>query len=161
MWRRVDMKGIELFSDIFMLLVLMGVATAMTLVVLYSQMVFKGVHETEINIATLYSPLKYSTYPLAFLELTDDKTKLPVKRILTYVALEQKDDKVYIDGHIINAKDIIEKTLSKQISDPYLLRVVSGGKEFIYKKGTLLKPEKLSAKIFLPSGQTDLEFYVG
>ncbi len=156
------MKGIELFSDIFMLLVLMGVSTVMTIIVLYSNTFFSDVHKTEINIATLYSPVKHSSYPLAFLEMTDEKTKIPMKRILTYVALEQSTTDVYIDGYVINAKETIENALSKQISEPYLLRLSSSGKEMLLVKSKeLQKPEKLSAKIFLPSSQADLEFYVG
>lgn len=155
------MKGAELLSDIFLLMVLAGVASLMAGFVLTAKTFYGGVQTTEINVGALYQPVKYDLYLPVFLELTDEKTKLSMKRILTSAALEGSTD-AYVDGRIVDSKKLSEEILRKLIKEPYLLKfIVKGDSLFELKEKELEKPKKFSTKLFFPEGSADLILYVG
>lgn len=151
------MKGAELLSDLFLLMVLAGVAGLMAGFVLTARTFYGGVHTTEINVGSLYQPIKYDLYLPVFLELTDNKTKLPMKKILAYAAFEGTES-AYVDGYVIDVKKTSSELISKIIKEPYLLKL--GTKE-LANGGELVKPKKFSTKLFYPGGSADLILYAG
>jgi len=155
------MKGIELFGDILMLIMLIAMVVLLnlliwTLITLQHYTGLSSVRNIELNIHTTPSTLSSSF--LAFLEL--NYNGIPMKKILTAVAVQQNTN-IWIDGQQIDATDVSKRFLDSMFSQPYMLKI-NNPEIIIAKSGTLSSQFfKTSTKIFTLDGAAlDLQLFV-
>jgi len=158
------MKGVTLFSDLFVLFILIVVVILMcgliwVFTMIYSVEATLGfANPREVTLRIFFNPLKYESVLLSFLELKHQE--ISMKEILTLVAI-QNNTNIWVDGKNIDAKAVSEDFLGKMLEKPYLLKTVDPQitiASYSYSSSW----QKISTKLFLLNGEAvDLEFYVG
>jgi hypothetical protein len=158
------MKGITLFSDLFVLFMLIVVIILMCSLV----WVFTEIYGVEaslglvsprtVTLRIFFNPIKYESALSAFLELKYEG--MSMKKILNVVAI-QKNTNIWIDGKSIDATQVSKTFLDQMINKPYLLKIREP-EIVIASSLSALNWQKVSTKLFLLDGKyVDLEFYVG
>ena len=116
------MKGVKLLSEFFLLFLIIVVAAAMTGVVglLSNYNIAYRTYDVTPNL--FYRPLTHESALMSFLESTDPETGIPMKKIVVAALNQGRTEDVYVDGHIINVKEVTEPILTEIIgSDSYVL----------------------------------------
>jgi hypothetical protein len=165
------MKGIEMFSDLFLLFMLVIVIIIMTTliwVLTEVRVVAYGVGAAtpkDVNIRILFNPVRYDSALLTFLELREPTSGIPMKKLLNAVAIQNTtnvwlpETKSFIDVSG-NSTAFLNEILNGRI---YLLKI-RDPEIIIAESGTLSTStiQKTSIELFLLNGKTaDLDFYVG
>jgi hypothetical protein len=98
------MKGIELFASVISLLFLIGISAMLGGVVIIAlNLVDAPTTQTidyEMQMSSVYPPIKLQTAMLSYLELTD-VSGFKIKEILSYAAMQENIDSVLIDGKYV------------------------------------------------------------
>jgi len=168
------MKGITLFSDIILLIIIVVEVVLIVGLIWVLQIVY-GVESQigltkpfdnprQISLNVLYKPVKYESILLTFLEI-DCKTcaqKIPMKDILNAVAIQGKTD-IWLNFETIDATKTSTELLDKMLeTESYLLKIREP--ELIIAQTDDLPPQlqKVSTDLHLLNGRSvDLELYVG
>jgi hypothetical protein len=167
------MKGIEMFSDLFLLFMLVIVIIIMTTLIWVLTEVRVAAYGVgtarprDVNIRILFNPVRYDSALLTFLELRDPTYGISMKKLLNLVAI-QNNSRVWVpeinggSGGFVDvsvaSKNILDEILNGKI---YLLKI-RDPEIIIAESGTSSTFQKTSIELFLLNGKTaDLEFYVG
>jgi hypothetical protein len=161
------MKGVELFSDIFLLFVLMAATVLIVAFVYYAWLAYGIesalglVNPRKIEMRILYYPVKYDSTLLTFLELTDTNSGLQMKKLLIAAAIQSNTD-IWIEGNSIDVSRVSERFLDDMITGSYVLKT-SDPEMIIAEDGKVSTTlQKVSTKLFdLDGYPVDLELYVG
>jgi len=174
------MKGVTLFADLFLLVILMVEIILMVGIIWIFQLIY-GVESQmgitdyfdnprQVSLNILYKPTKYESTFLSFLELDCRRCsqKISMKEIMNAVAIQGRTD-IELYGESIDASlasgellgDLLENKEREQKLD-YLLKIRDP--ELIISKTDDLPQQlqKVSTNIPLLNGEiVDLELYVG
>lgn len=164
------MKGITLFSDIFMLIVLIATTVIMSLFIwaLIYMFQIEGVFTSygtpttrSIEMKLFVKPVIYDSVMLSFLEY--QYQGIPMKKILNAAAIQGRTD-IWIDGKPINVRGLSQGILNQELTGYYLLKL---GQLTIAENGALPNNnlptgiQKVSTELFLLNGEyTNLQLFV-
>ncbi len=160
------MKGISIFSDLFTTFMLIIVVIFMcALIWIFTEIyvlgsMFGAIQPREATVRVLYSPVKYESALLTFLELRHQGIKM--KKILNAVAIQNTTD-VWIPeiGDFVDSSQVSEDFLDQIfVGDIYLLKI-RDPEIIICSSGKSNYWQKTSTELFLLNGKPiDLELYV-
>jgi len=159
------MKGVSLFSDIFMLFVLMATMILISGLLWSVMVAYTLGFDSERNVAIGYfeAPLRNDGTLLAFLETTVDG--IPLKTLVAQAAVEGSPI-INHNGVDYDLEEISRETLNKIYKSKfykdkkYLLKITNP--EIVLAKSNKLPTteQKTSVKLLTPVDTTGLEFYV-
>jgi len=163
------MKGIEIFSDLFLLFMLIIVVIIMTTLIWILteiRVVASGVgilNSKEVDIKILFNPVRYDSALLTFLELREPTYGIPMKRLLNAVAI-QNTTIVWLPeaGSFIRVSPLSKTFLDEILRGKVYLLKIRDPEIIISQYGSSSTLQKTSTELFLLNGKTvDLELYVG
>jgi len=163
------MKGIESLSDLYLLFMLIIVVIIMTSIIWVLTEIrtvasdIGWLHTRDVDIRLLFNPVRYDSALLTFLELREPTWKIPMKKLLNAVAIQNTTNvwlpeaKSFIDVSG-NSTAFLDEILNGKV---YLLKI-RDPEIIIAESGTASTLEKTSTELFLLNGKTvDLDLYVG
>jgi hypothetical protein len=163
------MKGIEIFSDLFLLFMLIIVVIIMTTLIWILTEIrvvasdVGAVRSRDVDIRILFNPVRYDSALLTLLELRDPTWGIPMKKLLNAAAIQNTTNvwlpeaKSFINVSA-RSKTFLDEILNGKI---YLLKI-RDPEIIIAEFGSSSTLQKTSTELFLLNGKTvDLELYVG
>jgi hypothetical protein len=167
------MKGMTLLSDIFLLLMLIGLIIIMSslvwaIILIHGVMGQLGLSSPRnVEFTVLLNPIRYDTTLLAFLE--SNYQGIPVKEIINAAVIQKKTIDIWVEGKFIDMQTVSNDFFSKAldankdgtIDSPYLLKI-RDPEMILGQYGSLTSNlQRVSTKVFLLDGKSvDLYLYV-
>lgn len=143
------MKGVSILQDMFLLIFLIAIIVILTLFVWVLIITFQaesrlapgGLPTTRnVEMTLIYRPIDYDAIMSAFLE--NEYSGIKIKRLLNAVAI-QEDTTVWLDGKMVDVKQVSENILNQQIKRDYILKV----DDFIVASRGMLSTGKMPMEI--------------
>jgi len=158
------MKGISIFSDVFLLFALLAITILMVTFIYIMWLTYgveslSGLTQTrKVALNLFFKPVKYDSVFLSFLELTNNG--IPMKTLLEEVLI-QNSTNVWIKGEYIDVSSVSSNFLQKLIDKPYILKLTNP-EIIVAQSGYSKSYQKITTKLFSVDGsEHSLEFYVG
>ncbi len=160
------MKGISIFSDLFTLFILIIVIVFMCVLIwIFTEIYVIGssfglIQPREATVRVLYSPIKYESALLTFLEIRYQGMKM--KKILNAVVIQNNTTVWMPDiNKFVDASDVSENFLDQIFSGRIYLLKTRDPEIIICSSGKSNYWQKTSTELFSLNGKpVDLELYV-